>query len=324
MRPENGRQQGLADLVMRAKIWVKAQPPGEFSAFVFGKELSLDRNPEVRDMVLRDLVTIGLIEPLGNRRGQYRTVQSECREMDWVNAQTDYYPIWLPLGIHEICGVQKKNVIIVAGETNSGKTAFVMEAIHRNLSANGGEHDQILLFNSEMGDGELRQRVLNINRDMSTWTGFKAYERTRDFHQIIDSDGFNVIDYLEVSSDFFRVAEWIQRIHEKLNEGIAIICLQKPKGKDVGRGGDFSLEKSRLAISLFQNHGVHSCKIVKCKLPLEVSNPQGMECDYHIEHGASLKSRTGWRYLTNKEREDLWTLYEAESAARATRKELGF
>jgi len=324
MQHEEVRKQGLAKLVMRGKSWVTDQPPGEFSAFVFGKELALGENPEIRDTVLRDLVTMSLIEPCGHRRGQYRAIQSECREMAWQNAVTDYYPIWLPLGIHEICGVQRKNVVIVAGETNAGKTAFIMETIHRNLVFNGGAHKEVRLFNSEMGDGELRQRIMNLDNRVESWQGFRPFERTRDFHQVIDPDGFNVIDYLEVSNEFFLVADWIQRIHERLNRGVAIICLQKPKGKDVGRGGEFSLEKSRLAVSLFQNHGVHSCKIIKCKLPLGVSNPQGLERDYHIHRGANIKPRTDWRYLTNKEREDLWALYETEAAAKDVRKELGF
>jgi hypothetical protein len=314
---DDARAMGLMELGVRAREWVGNQPPGEFSAFVFGKEMMLGENPEIRDMVLRDLVTECVIEPCGTKRGQYRAVQSDCREMNWQQAETTYYPIWLPLDLHEICGVQPKNVVIIAGETNAGKTALVMETIHRNLAANGGAHDEIRLYNSEMGDGELRQRVMNLDNRQGAWAGFRAFERTRDFHQVIDPDGFNVIDYLEVSDKFYLVADWIQRIHERLDNGIAIVCIQKPKGKDVARGGEFSLEKSRLAVSLFQNHGVHSCKIIKCKLPRDYSNPQGMERDFTIDRGRTIVPRCDWRYLTAKDRERLWTLYESEAAKRA-------
>ena len=324
MLHEEARQRGLMELTMRAKYWITEQPPGEFSAFVFGREMGLGENPEIRDTVLRDLVKMGLIESAGQKRGQYRTIQVECREMNWLQAESNYYPIWLPLELHELCGVQRKNIVIVAGETNSGKTIFALQLIFRNLAANGGAHEEVRLFNSEMGDGELRQRLMNVDNRPQAWAGFRAFERTKDFHQVIDPDGFNVIDYLEVSNDFFRVAEWLQRIHERLNEGIAVVCLQKQKGKDVARGGEFSLEKSRLAVSLFQNHGVHSCKIIKSKLPLGQTNPQGMERDFHIERGSAITSRSDWRYLTKKEREDLWTLYEAEASARSVRRELGF
>lgn len=320
MPHEEARAMGLMELGIRAKEWVGNQPPGEFSAFVFGREMMLGENPEIRDMVLRDLVTEGVIEPCGTKRGQYRAVHVDCREMEWWSAQTEYYPIWLPLDLHEICGVQPKNVIIVAGETNAGKTALVMETIYRNLSVNGGAHREIRLYNSEMGDGELRQRVMNLDHKPGAWNGFRAFERTRDFHQVIDPDGFNVIDYLEVSDKFYLVGEWIQRIHERLDTGIAIVCIQKPKGKDTARGGEFSLEKSRLALSLFYNHGVHACKIVKCKLPLAMSNPQGMERDFTIDRGRTIIARCDWRYLTEKERKQLWSLYETEAA----RRELGF
>lgn len=325
MPHEEARTYGLMELVIRAKQLLTDLSPGEFSAFGFGKELGLSSTPDVLNMVLCDLVKDGIIEPCGSKRGQYRVVQNECREMDWHNAVTAYYPISLPLKIHEMCGVQKKNVIIVAGETNAGKTAFAVDTIHQNLRCNGGSHEQIRLYNSEMGDGELRQRVMTLDNRPGAWTGFRAFERSRDFHQVIDPNGFNVIDYLEVANDFFRVAEWIQRIHERLNEGIAIICLQKPKGKDVGRGGEFSLEKARLAISLFYNHGIHSCKIVKCKLPLGLhGNPQGMECDYCLEKGGRPVRKESWRYLTEKERCDLWKKYEKEAAARQVRGKLGF
>jgi len=324
MVPHNdAREKGLMNLTMKAKDWVDAQPAGEFSAFVFGKELMLGENPEIRDMVLRDLVTMGKIEPCGDRRGQYRSVVKDCRKMDWENADVEYYPVWFPLELHSICGVQKKNVVVLAGETNAGKTATVIEIIHRNLKVNGGAHEKINLFNSEMGDGELRQRLMNVDNRKEGWYGLNAYERTRDFHQVIDPDGFNVIDYLEVSDKFFLVAGWIQKIHERLNDGIAVICIQKDKGRETPRGGDFTLEKSRLAVSLFYNHGVNSCKIIKCKLPVGGINPQGMERDFFVDRGRKIVSRSDWRYLTEKERSDLWSLYESEASAAKTRSALG-
>lgn len=319
----NAQAQGLAALAMRAKDWVKAQPCGDFMDFVFGREMMLGENPEVRDMVLRDLVTMGLIEPVGDVRGKYRPVSKDCRLMDWHNAVTDYYPIWMPLEIHTLCGVQKKNVVIVAGETNAGKTAFVVDIIRRNLKQNGGDHAEINLFNSEMGDGELRQRLMNVDNNVMAWSGLKAYERARDFHQVIEPDGLNIIDYLEISDKFYLVANMIQRIHERLNEGIAVVCIQKPKGKDVARGGEFTLEKARLALSLYYNHGMHSCKIVKCKLPLGMSNPQGMERDFIVERGREIRWSSDWRYLTEKERADLWKQYETNAAASKTRAALG-
>ncbi|SOB60618.1 protein of unknown function [Pseudodesulfovibrio profundus] len=319
----DAKQQGLAAWTMKAKKWLNAQPQGEFTAWVFGSELGLNAFPEVRDTVLSDMVTMNLIEPFGDVRGRYRPVKRDCRPMDWHNAITDYYPIWLPLEIHRICGVQKKNVVVVAGETNAGKTALVVETIHKNLKQNGGSHERINLFNSEMGDGELRARLLNMDNNPSNWAGLEAFERTRDFHQVIDPDGFNVIDYLEISDKFYLVGKMIQQIHEKLNNGIAIVCIQKSKGLDFARGGEFGLEKSRLAISLFYNHGMHSCKIVKCKLPLGQINPQGMERDFIVEHGRNIRWSSDWRYLTEKERADLWKQHEQSAAANKTRAALG-
>jgi hypothetical protein len=306
----------LLVLVERGKDWI-ATSGGEFSAYVFGCELGLKADPELRDEVLLNLREMGLIEPSGRKRGHYSTVADDCQRIDWQTATDDWYPLWLPLGIGEKAGTRKKNIIVVAGETNAGKTAFVLNTVHKNLAANGGKHKRVWYFNSEMGPDELRGRLLNIGRDVSHWDGLEAFERVRDFHQVIRPEGLNVIDFMEITQDFSLVGAWITAIHERLQSGVAIVCLQKKKGEDTGRGGEFTLEKCRLGLALSYNHGVNACKIVKCKNPVGITNPQGQEIDFEIERGSSFKPVSEWRWMTARERRDKWRSYETRQSLRS-------
>jgi len=306
---------GLLWNVERGKEWVE-NCQGEFSAFVFAKEIGIE-SPEDRDLALADLQSLGLIEPSGDKHGRFRKVLTDCPAIEWRAATEDWYPIRLPLKIGSMCGTRRKNIIVVAGETNAGKTWFVLKTAHMNLVQNGGAHGQIEYFNSEMGPDELRSRLLGIDDVEKNWNGLNAFERSKDFHSVIRPEGLNIIDYLEVSDKFYLVASMIQRIHERLTTGVAIICLQKPKGKDAGRGGDFTLEKARLALALSYAHGVNVCKIVKCKNPLRGDqNPQGQEIDYRLHRGSySEELKPGWRWVTEKERQSLLAAYEQEQVS---------
>ena len=302
----------LLALVERGKDWLETAG-GEFSAFTFAKDLGIS-DAELRDEALSNLLELGLIEPSGRKRGCYCTVAHNCPRIDWQTATDDWYPLWLPLGISELAGTRKKNIIVIAGETNAGKTAFVLNLVHRNLSINGGKHRQVWYFNSEMGPDELRGRVFNIDRAVSHWEGFEAFERVRDFHQVIRPEGLNIVDFMEIAQDFSLVADWITKIHARLTTGVAVVCLQKKKGEDTGRGGEFTLEKCRLGLALSYNHGVNACKIVKCKNPVGITNPQGQERDFEIERGAAIKPVSEWRWMTAAERKAKWKSYETRQS----------
>lgn len=308
----------LAFHVERAKEWLHDTCTGDFSGYLLGKELGID-SVEMRDQVLADLTSLGLIEATRGKHGHYAKIKNDCPRIEWQTAQEDWYPLVLPFGLHRMCGVRQKNIIIVAGETNAGKTLFSLEIARDNLIQNGGQHRQVFYFNSEMGPDEMRARLLKLTPSAAGWDGLEAFERDREFHAVIRPDGLNIVDYMEVSDKFYLVSDWIQKIHNKLTTGVCIICLQKAKGKDTARGGDFTLEKARLALALSYAHGVNIAKVVKCKNPLNGdANPQGQELDYRIEQGSRCNALTPWRWVNEKERKQLLASYEQQQIAMKT------
>lgn len=306
----------LAKHVETAKDWLSESCTGAFTGIQLGKDLGID-SADTRNQVLADLTSLGLIEAVGGRHGIYSPVRSDCPRIDWQTATQDWYPLLLPFGLHKMCGLRTRNIVVIAGEPNSGKTWFVLKIAHDNLRENGGKHASVHYFNSEMAGDELRARLMGIDPVRENWRGFDPRERNRDFHTVVEPNGLNIIDFMEISDKFYLVADMIQRIHERLTTGVAIICIQKQAGQDAGRGGSFSLEKCRLGLALSFAHGVNTCKLVKVKNPLDGGmNPQGQEIDYRLQGGSiAVPIHPGWRWVSERERKDISTANEQSQIA---------
>ena len=260
----------------------------------------------------------GLLERVNGQRGVFLYKESECSYIDYINidsANTVEHILTLPLGLEDL-GIQVMpgNIIVVAGESNSGKTSLLMNIVHDNLKTLNptGKYNTIKYFSSEMGPQEMHTRVKAFGDSLSLWKGMKAIERTSSFHQVLDPDGLNIIDFMEVHNEFYIVGEWIRKIYESLNNGICVIALQKKAGTDFGRSGEISLEKPRLYLSISEViKGYSSCKIVKAKNYVGERNPNGLEKDFRItKRGSYLQELTEWRYVQYAERKKINAEYE--------------
>jgi hypothetical protein len=148
-----------------------------------------------------------------------------------------------------------------------------------------------------MGDTEFRKR-LELFEDMKlTEWKFKPYHRMGNFEDLITGEKkIFIVDFLEVTSDFWKVAQYIQGIHRKIKEGVAIIALQKSDSKEAGRGGDFSKEKARLYLSLdyIPDKRLNRVKIVDAKAWKTNQNPRGMYRHYKLVKGSKFLPEGPW------------------------------
>lgn len=304
--------QDLAMLTERAKEYVAACT-GEFTAWALAKELGI-HSIDDRDSIMSDLCALHLCEPTGRKNGSYRPVSDAAPEIDWLHAKEAYESIKLPLGIHNVAGITQRSLILVAGETNTGKSYLSMLIAHMNLRVNGGAYDEINFWNSETTPGAIRANAKRISADVAQWKGLSIRERTEDFHHVIKPDGLNIIDYLQIEDDFYLVGKKIKLIFDVLNTGICFIFIQKNKGNELGIGGAFTQHKPALGLTLSERHGIVACKITKLKFPLRFPNAEGMECDFKFNPQGGIDMVAGWRYLTKKNREELWKQYERERA----------
>lgn len=258
------------------------------------QRLPVTSNRRERKAAVLELLKLckkGEIERHPTKNGCYRKIEGDCERMDFLSATSETLDVWLPFKLHELVEIMPGNTILVAGEPNSGKTALLMNIIRYNQ-----DRFEIHYFNSEMGPSELKKRLEKFDdMALSAWK-FRAWERSGDFADVIKpgKGKINIIDFLELHDDFYRVGGMLNEIHRKLKGAIAIIALQKNKGTDVGLGGFRTLEKPRLALAMAPN----KLKIVKAKNWRTRNNPNGLEVHFKLREGANLSMTRDWHHPT--------------------------
>jgi hypothetical protein len=154
---------------------------------------------------------------------------------------------------------------------------------------------EICYFSSEMGASEMRMRIEKFGDPFSAWN-FNAYERATNFADVIHPDAINIIDFLELSDNFYQVGGQLTAIFNKLKSGVAIVALQKDPRSAAGRGGSFGLEKPRLYMNLDPNPPDGAIlKIVKAKNRANPEvNPNHLQCEFKIIDGYKLIQASKW------------------------------
>mgnify|MGYP001575319376 FL=1 len=214
----------------------------------------------------------------------YRIIDKNLMVMDWQSADiNNIVPIKLPFSIHEHCIIYPKSIIVVAGDKNEGKTAFLYETVKLNMG-----NFIIDLFNSETGREQMKKRFAPL--DIPEPAPFNTYERYDNYADVMHPDHLSIIDYLDINSEFYLVGAEINTIFKKLTSGVAIIGLQKPpptvvyqKGvrkeytRDLAYGGGPSAWRAVLYISM----GGHKLKLLYVKTPAGLRvNPNNMTWTY--------------------------------------------
>lgn len=228
-------------------------------------------------MAFKRLVERGVLEPVRNRSGVYRYLNGKMDEIDFINVDTTPFPIKYPLGVHELVNTYKKSLVVLAGEPNAGKTAYLLNLAWKNKDLSP------VYFSSEMGAAELNIRLNKFNHPLDEWKKIRFIAKASDFKDVLDKNGLNIIDYLEVSKDFYEIGGMLTDIFNNLEDGVAVVAIQKPPGRDTGVGGARTLDKARLYLSI--EPGI--LKIVKGKLwRNETINPNGMYIKWTLGAGA--------------------------------------
>jgi hypothetical protein len=106
---------------------------------------------------------------------------------------------------------------------------------------------------------------------------------------------------LEVPEKAYEIGPMIKRIHDRLEGSICVIGIQKKIGQLLGRGQDFSMEKSRLYVSMeYGKAEIISCKNFKENEMIK-GNPRGYSCRYKLVNGCKIiKQQPGWTYQTKE------------------------
>ena len=266
-----------------------------------GRECDIDlkietkRDKATRRKVFQRLFNENSIERVGSRAGHYRRIETDWNEVDWKNASTDPFDIKWPFGIEKMARMFPGSIGIVAGETNMGKTAYLLNLI--KLNQNQGK--EIIYFSSETTGGDFKGRIQSFNDEagmtLDDWN-FRFGERSNNFSDVIVPDAINVIDYLKVLTDFWSVGQMISDIHEKLGSGVAIIAMQKDPKHNQARGGTFSMDIPIIYLNIKNNYpNGQFIEIVKAKSVVDPNNnPNGWQMGFSIYKGCILTPKGDW------------------------------
>jgi hypothetical protein len=272
--------------------WVLESTGVHFESPQLYRELDLSTRVHKRAALeaLRRLRLERIIEPASEKRGHYRVVSRECEDIDFLNASGGEINVTWPLEIEKLFQIYPKNIITIAGDPDSGKTALLLNVAKLNMD----NHDIHYLI-SEMGAQELRTRLaLFADLPLERWR-FHPKERASNFQDVIVPDGFNIIDFLEIHDNFYQIGGMLKAIHDKLRNGIAVIAIQKARGAQLGRGGSFSLEKPRLYLTLSRDGEGNVATIEKCKNWRTTTNPNGLQRRFKLYQGTKFMPTSDWQ-----------------------------
>ncbi len=276
------------DLVPEVKQWVALQD-GRFRIESCFNELSLQTGEQKATCrkIFTELSSQGIIEP-DKGIGVYRLLN---KNIDFIKIPDEDLPAVffdMPLGLNAWVEVRQRNIIIVAGVSDSGKTAMLL-----NMAMSNMDKHKIRYQSSEMTGDELRVKLKNLPRTLDDFRNKVEWiNRSEKWEDLILPDAVNFIDFMEIYENFYEVGGWIKKIHDKLRTGIAVIALQKKDGyTDTGRGGAITKEKARLYLSL----DFGKLTIVKAKWWASARNPRGRWINFDLEQGVIFKNTDTWK-----------------------------
>jgi hypothetical protein len=277
---------------------------GIFTTLELDRELGINSKKDKanRRKIIQRLRANKVIEYANGKSGQYRRVKTEKPPIDFVNVEMDntYEAFVFPLMVEKWFRLMPRNIIIVSGAPDAGKTAFLLALAEKNM-----DRFDVQYLSSEMGAMEFRSRLDLFNwRNIQDFTKMQAYERDADFADVIRPDGVNIVDFLEIHDNFYQIGGFIKDIYNALDNGVAIIAIQKNPGVENPLGGQRAREKARLVINLDRvvadkdDDGViewgNCATITKAKNWRTIVNPVGLKQYYDLSDGCQFKPRGEW------------------------------
>lgn len=277
-----------------------------------------------RTKALGRLERLGEIVRVNNKVGVYRTVGGKKRSMDLLNCSIEEFPVVLPFGLNELIEVYPKEVILIAGESNSGKTSLMFWILWHTLcnlkskgilnTVNTQENSKgisLRYISSEMGENQTARKaaalVVDDPEPLKTWAEYvDCIEVDGPVQDDIIPHGVTVLDYLEPpDGDYAKMVGAIADIFHKLTTGIAIISIQKRSNSEEGVGGSGTREKPRLSLNVVEHkvdgaYAFSTVKITKAKHYRDF-NPSGLEFDFKVSNRGGRIVPISQKWMNKKE-----------------------
>jgi hypothetical protein len=205
-----------------------------------------------------------------------------------------------PLEIGQEFRVFPKDLVVAGAVTNSCKTTLAVTLARMNMNIH-----QITYINSEMSNEELAGKLQDFERAYGiplktfyhkvyfAYCGCNALDKS-DMNRLtalLDPDGINIIDYIKINDKFFMIGDCLEKIHARLNRGIAVIFFQKDPDAPHLLGKSFPEHLARVVmmIDIDQKTGLRCLQFTKVKFPARKGDrPETRKIWFSVKDGVSL------------------------------------
>jgi len=233
-------------------------------------------NTEERKIVSRAISYLGSKNEVikGDRLGTWRKGDAKLKPIALFpeNEDESFRDFRLPL-LQDYIKVDRGDVLLFAGFTSTGKTCIALNFIRENQHLFAG----IDYLSNQVG--QVKKRLLAFKEHdgltEKDW-GFELFDRKENFAPIINPEHLTVVDFLDaLDGDYSKMGSNISQIHNRVEneQGIALVFIQKPPGRDSGFGGHQTHSFVNFSAALDESRKEGSeqkrMKIIKSKLTPE-------------------------------------------------------
>ncbi len=153
------------------------------------------------------------------------------------------------------------DAILIAGESNFGKTGLCMNICGENIDTHpvlmGNEYTTV--------DCEPTPRFMNRidSMDWVEWANSNGEDKFTllpvrgDYAEHIVKDKINIIDWINIDTgEYYLISKVMEEMKREVGKGVIVAVVQKAKGADSGRGGQFTKDFADVEI-LLDEYGQH-------------------------------------------------------------------
>ena len=246
-------------------------------------------------MVLYNLSEVNKNSILERSNKIYRYINKELNLIEWHNVkEKGKLNIMWPYGIQDKTSfgfeqdivLYEGDIIMVAGEGNRGKTAFALNFMVENMN-----NYPVNYFTTEFNAMKFRDRMsefkwASLFKDDGT-PKFNVIDRHDNWQDVIQPDTINIIDWIKLDDEMWKIRAITESIQKNLGKGIAFLCQQKRSYKKDGEGGEYGKDLASVYLSLSYDEKMKTnlLYVEKVKTP-GLIDPNFSKFSFNIYRGA--------------------------------------
>jgi hypothetical protein len=160
--------------------------------------------------IMSRLVKNQVVERHSSKNGLYRRIITQFEEIDFDEGGEPIDLIW-PFSLEKYFICLPRNIVVLSGSYDSGKTCFCLNFALMNM-----DRFKVNYFSSEMASLELRRRLEQFEVPLKKWKNIRFVDLASNFADAVKENEINIIDFMEIYDEFWKVSGWIADIYKKL------------------------------------------------------------------------------------------------------------